>query len=303
MTHIELLNAFVAKTLNMAPESVAELLYKKSDDGTITDELNEGAIDALTSLDRERVAKLKPDTKAFFDNGYKKAQAEVSEKYEKMIREKTGIETDLVGEELVSAGIAHVSKPGKMDDDKVKVHPLFLSLEKSSREMLEAERTASAKALADFQAGHKKEQLTSSAQQRAKDILLSMKPVLEDDARIADRRIKYFLDEFKALDYEAQEDGSLVPIRDGKRLENEHMHPIGFEQLVKNIATESFKFQVQDPKGNAGNKNDNQPGEKARVSAPSNEDELWQAYNSEATQEGKKAIIEAYELKNGVIAL
>lgn len=87
MTDRELLLAYLGVTLNLSPDSIAESLYKKSDDGTQTDEIQEGALEALKSLDKERITKIKPDTKTFFDNGYKKAQVEISEKYEKMIRE------------------------------------------------------------------------------------------------------------------------------------------------------------------------------------------------------------------------
>jgi len=137
-TEKELLIAFLAATLNLPTESVAEVLYKKSDDGT-GEVLQENALDALKTLDKERVAKLKPDTKVFFDNGYKKAQAEVSAKYENLIREKTGVQTDEVGEDLIVAAISHIAKPNKLDDEKVKTHPIFLQHEKTWKEKLENE--------------------------------------------------------------------------------------------------------------------------------------------------------------------
>lgn len=303
MNEKEILSAFLGATLNLPTDKIAELLYKKSDEGTLTDEIQDGVLDALKNLDKERVSKLKPDTKQFFDNGYKKAQAEVSANWEKLIREKTGIDADLTGEELLIAAIEKVGKPSKMDEDKLKSHPLYLALEKKALEDVKAARSEGLQALEAY----KKEMQTAgrrqTAQAKAKEILLGMKPVLEDDPRIADRRIGYFLKEFEGLDYELLEDGSLVPIKEGKRLENEHAHPVDFETLVKSIASESFKFQAQDPKGNGGNKNEpgggtggSKPGE-----TPKDEADLWKRYAEAKTPEERNAVMDAWEKANGPI--
>ena len=295
MNEKEILTAFLAATLNLPTERIAETLYKKSDDGTITEDIQENALDALKALDKERVSKLKPDTKLFFDNGYKKAQAEVSADWEKKIREKSGVDADITGEELLTVAFEKVSKSPKLDDDKVKTHPLFLALEKKAIEDLKAAKAEGQTALDTF----KKEQETTTrramAQSKAKDILLGMKPVLEDDQKIADRRIKYFLQEFAGLDYEVMEDGSLVPIRDGKRLENEHAHPVDFETLVKNIAGESFKFQVQDPKGNGGNANPPGQAQPRNVTAPKTKADFETAYFAETDPEKRRELAKAFE--------
>ena len=71
MNEKEILTAFLGATLNLPTDKLAEILYKKADDGTITEDLQENALDALKNLDKERIGKLKPDTKEFFNNGYK----------------------------------------------------------------------------------------------------------------------------------------------------------------------------------------------------------------------------------------
>lgn len=76
----------LSKTLNLDADKLAEILFKKSDDGEITDELNEDALKEVLRLDAERVSKIKPEpanTKEIFDNGHKKAEKEVSEKWGK----------------------------------------------------------------------------------------------------------------------------------------------------------------------------------------------------------------------------
>lgn len=57
MTEKEILVAFLAKTLNQAPEQLAELLYQTSDEG---ETLKDDALNALLALDADRVQKLKP---------------------------------------------------------------------------------------------------------------------------------------------------------------------------------------------------------------------------------------------------
>ena len=195
-----------------------------------------------------------------------------------------------------------MSKPSKLDDDKVKTHPLFLALEKKAIEDLKAAKAEGQTALETFKKEMQTGQRRSLAQAKAKDILLSMKPVLEDDAMIANTRISDFLREFEALEYETLEDGGLLPMKDGKRMENEHAHPVDFETLTKQIAARRFKFQVQDPKGNGGNKNEPGQGGNAKpVAVPKNETELWAAYNSTKDGAEQKAILDAWEKANGEI--
>lgn len=298
----ELITAFLAKTLNMAPESVAELLYKKSDDGaTLTEEIQEDALNALLKLDSERVGKLKPDTKTLFDNGYKKAQAEVSEKWEKMIREKFGIEADVTGEDLVMTAHQMASKPPKQADDQVKAHPLYLQLEKKYQADLEAAKSEGQKALEEFKTGVERRNRLSAVQQEARKYLLSRKPVLSSDATKQENQIGLFLQQFEGYDFEPLKDGGFLPMKDGKRIENEHGHPVDLKTLADKVADSYFDFQVQDPKGNGGN--GNPPGGAGTGSgkAPASEEELWRAYNAAQTQEEKNAVMTAYEKAHGEI--
>lgn len=299
MNEKEFLIAYLAATLGLPSDKVAESLYKKADDGTLTDELQEGALDAVKLLDTERVKKLKPDTKQFFDNGYKKAQADVSEHFEKMLREKFGIDDqELKGEQLIVAGLEKVAKP-KMDDDKVKLHPLFVSREKELLALAEAARQEGQSALEQFKAEQAKAQILARAQAKARDILLSKKPVLEEDQRVANYRIGKFLDELTSFDFE-EVNGDFIPTKDGKRVEDNHLHPVSFDKIVNDLAESCFVFQVQSAKGNGGNQN--QPGGSItghRI--PKTEEEMVDMVSKAQTYEEKKAIIDSFEKTNGAI--
>ena len=176
MNEKEILIAFLATTLNMATESVSDMLYKKSAEGEPTDEIEDGALDKLKALDQARVTKLKPDTKQFFDNGYKKAQSEVSAAWEKKIRDGFGIEDDVTGEDLIAAAKERTGK-AKMGDDQVKLHPLYLSLEKAAKAEKEAAIQEAQKQLEDYKASVEKGAMVSKVQARAKEFLMNLKPV------------------------------------------------------------------------------------------------------------------------------
>ena len=55
----ELFLAYWSKTLNMDNDRLAELLYKKADDGTLTDQISESALTALLEADAVRVKSLR----------------------------------------------------------------------------------------------------------------------------------------------------------------------------------------------------------------------------------------------------
>lgn len=295
--------AFLGKTLNVAPDRLAEILFKKSDDGTPTEELNDGVLDTLVKLDVERVNKLKPDTKTYFDNGYKKAQAEVAAKWESQIREKFGISDDLTGEELLTAAVEKTTKAPKLEDDKVKSHPLFLQLEKQYRDELKLAKEEGEKALNDYKTGVERQTRLASVQGEARKILLSRKPVLSADAVKQENQLRFFLQQFSEFDFEPLEGGGWLPMKDGKRVENAHKHPVTLEELVTQYANDYFDFQVQDPKGNAGNGNPGGGGSGSsggtRATSPyKTKDEFEKAYWTEQDPKKRSEMASAFAESN-----
>lgn len=277
MSEKEIFLAYLSSTLNLAPERLAETLYKKSDDGAITDELEEGALNSLLAMDKDRVAKHKGDGKTQFDNGYKKAQAEVSAAWEKRIKEKFGVDSDETGDELLLAALEKSARPSKLDDEKVKTHPLFLKLEKETSAAIAAAKQEGLTALEQFKAEQQREQRLSAVKQEARRLHMARNPVLSADAGKAENQIQAFLRRLDEYDFEPIEGGGYLPMKDGKRLENSQFHPIDLANLVNQLGDELFDFQVQPPKGNAGNANGNGlPGGNLKV--PASKAEFEKAY-------------------------
>ena len=260
----EVLIGLLSKAYNLDTERIAELLFKKDADGQATDEINEGALQAILDLDVQRTASLKDDAKKRFDDGHKKGKSETAKQWEKMIREKFGVdgEGDLILESLAEK----MSNTGKSDltDDAVKRHKLYQELERAAQEREQAALAAGEEKLKTFQLEQSKSQRRQMAEGKAKDILLNLKPVLEDDQTIADTRIRDFLRDIGEFEF----DENLNPLKDGESYKNAHGHLVSFDQMAQEIAARRFKFQVQDPKGNGGNLNQPGPPPRQNGAAP-----------------------------------
>jgi len=289
----EFLIAFLGKTLNIAPEQVADILYKKADDGKHTDQLNESALQSLLAADAARVQKLKgdTDTKTVFDNGYKKGQSEALTKMEKSLREKAGVESDKTGEDLVLEVLSKVGK-SQLSEDQIKLHPLYLSLESKAKAELETIKAESDKRVQEVQTGYQREKTLSAVKSKARDIFTALSPILSANPTVAANQIDEFLQKFESFGYENNGDDWVVKNGD-KRLEDAHSNPISFASLVKMEAEKRFDFQKQPPAGNAGNKNE--PGQNGNFAVPKNADEYARAIFAANTPEERLTIQTAWE--------
>jgi hypothetical protein len=251
----ELLIAYLARTLNMSPESVAEMLFKKSDDETITDDLTDNALDALLQLDAKRVQALKPNTKEYFDNGYGKGKSETAAHFEKILRERFGVDQEgkLQGEALIDAISAAVADQGAKPD-KIKASPEYLKLEATMRQQIEEARQQHLKELEKVRQEYAREQTWNQVRDRIREAVRKH-PGLNQDA-ITDPMVDLLAERFKSYDYQL-ENGDFLPLLEGKRVENAQGYPRMLSDLVAEIAEATFPKIAQQPVGNAGNQNNN----------------------------------------------
>lgn len=298
----EILLGHLSKAYNLDTDRIAELLFKKADDGSPTEELQENALDAILDLDVQRISKAKEDAKKRFDDGHKKGLEAGASKLEKALKDRFGVDGE--GESILDALAERLEKGGKgadLADDAVKRHKLYRELELAAQQREEAARKEGAEALEAYKLETTKGMRRSQAEAKAREILIAHKPVLEDDQTIAETRVRDFLRDLGEYEF----DENLNPLKDGESYKNQHGHLVPFEALVKEIAARRFKFQVSDPKGNGGNKNEPGSGSGGNkpVETPKSEQELWNAYNKATSLEEKKAVIEAWESANGAIAV
>lgn len=287
---------FLAQTLNKPVEEISQLLYKKGEDGSLTDELVDNAAELLKGLDVERVKTLRAtaDNKKALEDQRKRGYKEAREELEAEIKKAYNLESDKIGLELVREAVATEAK-SDLPDDKVKRHPLYLDLEKRLNtevskltEQHKAERE-------ELEQGYARKFTLANVKQRALMELEKLNPVLPENASIAANYKRLYADAFEQFNYEQQEDGSFLVVKGDKRLEDDHGNPVSFEKLVKNTASDFFTFKEQSAKGSAGNKNGSSGSgdSTGSIDIPTDADEAWEKYQNAKTPEERQAIAKA----------
>lgn len=251
----------MAKTAEEVLQGIASTIYKldeqgvtalKEADGTFKDD----APDFFIKMDAERVAALRGDVEKIRTDRYSQGKREAMEELEKKLKEEYGIkEGDKRGIELVRDIVAaKMNANGTLNEDKVKAHPLYLSLEEQLRTAPTALQAALDKQKTELESGFKREANYGIATKRAQVIFEGMKPVLPKNAEVASNQ-RALLDAYvreHTLDFADDGKGgmAIVPMKaDGSgRLEDGHGHPITFDQLVQQGAKKFFEFQASDDK-------------------------------------------------------
>lgn len=291
----DVLKDFAVKALNITDEQFAEIVY--SDDKQT---IKETAIQELLRLDAERVTKLKAASKdeltQMHDKGYKKAQAESISKFENSLKEQFGVtDSTSQGIDLVKEIIAKISKDTNLDDDKVKLHPLYVQLEKKigTEYVAKAEYEKVAQEFDGYRNSIEKEKVLTVVVSDALKEFESLNPVLSTDAKRAYNQKLDFLGKMKSFEYEVQQDGNHIIKIDGKRLENAQGHPIPFKDFVKQQAELYYDFNVQGQRGSAGNANNN--GSAPSVTVPTDKREYMQKLVSTTDPQERVRLMKAWE--------
>lgn len=259
---LELLTALLGSTLNLPAERIAEILFKKADDGTLTEEINDNALATLTEMHAEHVKLLKGagDGKTQFDNGYKAGQKEALTALEKTIRKEFSTDSQAQGVDLIRHVVQQAAQKGgkQMDADAVKGHELYVTLERQAAEQAQALRDEYEARIAELQTGYERKERFGKVQEKIVEFFDGLKPVLPSNPSAAANVRREFLSRFADFDYELTEDGQVIVKKDGKRVENRHGHAVSLADLVKQEAELRFDFAKADPRGSAGN-NGNPP--------------------------------------------
>ena len=281
-----LLMGFLTKTLNMDETALTEVIYK---DDAVTDD----SLTKLLAFDVDRVKKVKGDTKTLFDNGYKKAEKEVLEKLEAQIREEYALEaTDLRGIDLVKELVTKKAAKSTVKDDEIKVHPLYLALEKKKNEENKALKDEYDKKVSDLENGITRREKLFRVKDDAKRIFSGLNPVISENATVAANREKDFLSKFDAFEYELDEKGNHLIMNAGARMEDGHGNPVTFESFVKDQASLYYDFKKQEDRAGAGNNNnDDKPFTGA---IPKDEAEYLKAVSAETDPKKRIEIQTAY---------
>lgn len=260
MDYKKIITGLLSKAYKLDDGKIAELLQ---DGENITEET---VLAALLSEDSGRVASIKKstDTSGKFQEGYAKAKKEERANYEKEIREKYGIESEVTGieliEEIVTTKAAeHGSgKKGEITEDDVKKHPTYQTLESRYKKELKAKDEEWSTKLTEIETRFKTESTFKSIEERALATLDGLKPVLPGNPEVASNQKKWFVSALKDYQFEIQDGNRVLVMKDGKVVEDGHGNSLDFSELVKNTASQFFEFQKNNGGGNAGNSNNDQ---------------------------------------------
>ena len=265
----EILHGLLTQAYGLNEEGVSSLYNEDKS------ELKPDALDHLLNIDKERIAKIKPDEKKIREEAYGRATREVMTNYEKQIREKYGVTSDKQGIELIEDLVAEFRKDGDgsgMTDDQIKKSKLFL-------DYTEKHRLEKQGVIDDYEGRLSK--LKSEVDEReswyqAKDgalkLLDSLKPILPEGKEDVWKQI--FLDSVRKVNRVVR-DGSLVLLDDeGNDLQDGHGHRISFDQKVKEIADGIFTYQKGEDRGTPAYKAN--PGGTTKFTFTSEQDYLKQ---------------------------
>lgn len=238
-----------------------------------------------------------------FDNGYKKAQGEVLDKYEDQLRAEVGIEEKVRGKQLSELLKAKLQAPKTEDLDKNAIEKNKFHLDEIERVTREyqAKLKAENEKYANFEAQVNEEKTFDKVWQAALPIIEESNPAFNTDSE----SVKAF--QWNAIKegirndrrFEVQGDRIVVLDKDGKVMKNEVGNPIDFKSLVIETVSTRVGTLKSERRESAGAKAGEKTNGAAYKGKPiTNEDELIAVLSDpKLSYEEKQAAQEQYQAK------
>lgn len=238
----------LVKALNL-PEAEVSSLF--NEDGSVKDDAQE----TILNKHAEAVEKLRKKSKDERDAQLARGRRERGEELEKALKA-AGVELEgATGEEAIEklkATIEAKAKPSELEEDKVKTHPAYTKREKELLAQINAKEQEKVAALAERDAKDQRERTLSKVKQRAEELKSVLKPVLPEDEKIAKSQLRLLDLDINSVEYETEEDGTILLKKDGKRLEKANGHPMSLDEYLEESIKGNFQIQVSEKKGSAG---------------------------------------------------
>ena len=244
----KILNESLSKLFKLDSETIASL-YNEA--GDLVD------FSKILDLDKERIQKYKTDNDSQFKRGVKEAM----QKFEKELKEKYEIESELVGVDLVDHLVVQKTDEVKSASTKdITKHADYIKLQLSiDKQLKDRDKEWEAK-LALKEKEFNKAKLFEKVRERALLNLKARKPILPNDPRKALAWEEVYLGELSKGSYMENGDEIVVLNADGTPLQSPHGKPITFDEYEKDIADRYFDYPKADERSSAGNKEDKGTG-------------------------------------------
>jgi len=236
------LNETLSKVFKLDAEKLATL-YNEA--GDLTD------LSAVIEADEKRIAKFTTEKTSQYNRGIKEGASKV----EKEIKEKYGVESDVIGVELVDQvvlkQVEDATKAGSKDISK---HPEFIKLQTEiDKKLKERDKEWQGKLeLKDKE--YNTEKLFSKIREKALTNLDTRKPILPGDPKKAQIWKDTYLNELKSYNYQESEDGMPIVLdKEGNILKDSHGYGISFDEFERSIADKYFEYPKSEQRSSAGN--------------------------------------------------
>lgn len=282
-TEKEVLLALLAKTHNIGEQEVSSLLYQE--DGT----LKPDAFTTLETMEAERIKRLResdPQQSVKFAQAKAAAKAELMQEWENDFKSLTGLASDKKGKELVKEFISSVNaKMGEpIDEQKIKTHPLYLSLQESSQLAIAQAKQDADDKLNQFKSQHEREKVFGEISGMAIERLMSRKPILSSDPMKARNQQRLLLDELNSFEFEKQTQGDrtrTIIKKAGQLVEDTMGHPMSIEKLVDSISDKYYDFSASDNRSSPPGGGSGGSGSPVKfvVRKPKNDDDFAKQYD------------------------
>lgn len=223
----------------------------------IEGELAENYADVILEADKARIQKLKEERTTKYNEGFQTAEKKFKSYAEETFKKLTGYTGDEGNfEDMFQLWYANekkkLSTKKEVTEDDIKRHPLYIDLE--TKTIPKEKYDELQRSFDEFKTAKQRAEVMGVVTERAWSVVAAKNPILSENQTVAENRKRDFLAKFSGFDYDLQ-DGKIVVLKDGKRLEDEHGNLKPFESVVLDLANLNFDFRAQDDKGNAGNNN------------------------------------------------
>lgn len=274
------------KQFNLSEDEAKTLLI-------VEDKLRDDAADVILEKDKQRIAKLKAERETKYNEGYQTAEKKFKTHAEELFKKKTGYNgTEDNFEAMFDNWFAQqketLKQKKEVTDDDIKKHPLFIDLETKSIPKEKYDELQ--KSFDQFKTESQRKAVMDTVTSRAWDVVAARNPILSENQTVAENRKRDFLAKFSTFDYELQ-DGRIIVLKDGKRIEDAHGNLKTFEAFTVELAEQNFDFRAQEYRENGGNRN--QSSTIVVTENPKTEAEYNAAldkYNSNSEEDAKKRI-------------
>jgi hypothetical protein len=242
--------SLLSKTLGKSDAEVSSILFKAGDDGALTDQINDTALEQFETLYAEHLQAAPSDRlKAEFDKGHNAGKFEALSKAEEDMRKAYNLEGKGKLKDLLAEAISKAAKDGSTED-KILTSPLYVSKIAEYEDKIAAIQ-------AESEAKITEATQKSERQMRFNTVLPTLDSALAsagvDTANMKPSAKRAFLAQFEGKDFEVTETGTYIKNADGSLVKDKHSHPIKLEAYVAQDAPNWFDIQKQPGRQSPGN--------------------------------------------------